>query len=70
METIATIGLDLAKNVFQVHCVDSVGNVVIRRQLRRGEVLKFFTRVPGVPDRHGGMWHRSSLGSRTVKAWP
>jgi transposase len=46
METIATIGLDLAKNVFQVHCVDSVGNVVIRRQLRRGEVLKFFTRVP------------------------
>lgn len=46
METIATIGLDLAKNVFQVHCVDGVGNVVIKRQLRRSEVLKFFTRVP------------------------
>lgn len=46
METIATIGLDLAKNVFQVHCVDGVGNVVIRRQPRRSEVLKFFTKVP------------------------
>ena len=46
METIATIGLDLAKNVFQVHCVDGVGTVIIKRQLRRSEVLKFFTRVP------------------------
>lgn len=46
METIATIGLDLAKNVFQVHCIDDVGNVVIRRQLRRNEVLKFFAKVP------------------------
>lgn len=46
METIATIGLDLAKNVFQVHCVDGVVNVIIKRQLRRSEVLKFFTRVP------------------------
>ena len=46
METIATIGLDLAKNVFQVHCVDGAGNVVIKRQLRRSEVLKFFTKVP------------------------
>ncbi len=46
MESIATIGLDLAKNVFQVHRVDGVGNVVIKRQLRRSEVLKFFTKVP------------------------
>lgn len=46
MEPIVTIGLDLAKNVFQVHCVDGVGNVVIKRQLRRNEVLKFFTKVP------------------------
>jgi transposase len=46
MEPIATIGLDLAKNVFQLHCIDGVGNVVIKRQLRRSEVLKFFTKVP------------------------
>ena len=39
---IATIGLDLAKNVFQVHGVDAEGNVTVRRRLRRKEVLLFF----------------------------
>ena len=37
-----TIGVDPAKNVFQVHGVDSSGEVVFRRQLRRGQVLSFF----------------------------
>jgi len=40
-ETI-TIGLDLAKRVFQVHGIDCAGNVTIRRSLRRGQVLSFF----------------------------
>src|SRR5579875_904980 len=39
---ITTIGLDLAKSVFQVHCVDSAGTVVVRKKLRRSEVLGFF----------------------------
>ncbi len=42
MTTLQTIGLDLAKNVFQVHAVDGSGKVVVRRQLRRADVLKFF----------------------------
>ncbi len=42
MGNITTIGLDLAKNVFQVHGIDADGNILVRRQLRRGEVLKFF----------------------------
>jgi transposase len=42
MEKVSTIGLDLAKLVFQVHGVDAVGRAVLRRQLRRGEVLRFF----------------------------
>ncbi len=42
MKDVSTIGLDLAKNVFQVHGVDGSGKVVIRRQLRRGQVLPFF----------------------------
>ncbi len=42
MGEITTIGVDLAKNVFQVHGVDAVGTVVIRRQLRRRQVLSFF----------------------------
>ena len=43
---ISTIGLDLAKHVFQVHGVDEAGQVVIRRQLRRHQVLAFFSALP------------------------
>jgi len=42
MNEVITIGVDLAKNVFQVHGVDAEGAVVVRRQLRRGQVLPFF----------------------------
>jgi transposase len=42
MKQVSMIGLDLAKNVFQVHGVDSAGEVVVRRQLRRAQVEKFF----------------------------
>jgi transposase len=45
-QEIATLGLDLAKNVFQVHAVSGDGRVVVRRQLRRAEVLKFFSALP------------------------
>jgi transposase len=46
MQTITTIGLDIAKSVFQVHGVDAVGQVVIRRQLKRRYVLAFFQKLP------------------------
>lgn len=36
---VTTIGLDIAKNVFQVHGIDAAENVVVRKQLRRGQVL-------------------------------
>ena len=39
---ITTIGLDIAKNVFQVHGIDAAENVVVRKQLRRGQLMKFF----------------------------
>src|ERR1700739_1372011 len=39
---ITTIGLDIAKNVFQVHCINAEEKVVVRKQLRRGQVLRFF----------------------------
>jgi transposase len=42
MAQISTIGLDLAKRLFQVHGIAADGTVVIRRQLRRSEMLKFF----------------------------
>ena len=46
MGDITTIGLDLAKNVFQVHAVDVAGSVVLRKRLRRGQVLAFFAGLP------------------------
>ena len=46
MQTITTIGLDIAKSVFQVHGVDAAGHVVIRRQLKRRYVLAFFQKLP------------------------
>jgi transposase len=46
MQTITTIGLDIAKSVFQVHGVDAQGGVVIRRQLKRRYVLTFFQKLP------------------------
>ena len=46
MQTTTTIGLDIAKSVFQVHGVDAEGNVIIRRQLKRRYVLTFFQKLP------------------------
>ena len=46
MQTITTVGLDIAKSVFQVHGVDAAGQVVIRRQLKRRQVLAFFQKLP------------------------
>ena len=46
MNEVTTIGLDLAKNVFQVHGVDGSGEVTIWRQLRRRQVIPFFDKLP------------------------
>ena len=45
MQAITTLGLDIAKSVFQVHGVDAAGNVIIRRQLKRRYVLAFFEKL-------------------------
>ena len=46
MQAVTTIGLDIAKSVFQVHGIDAAGQVVIRRQLKRRYVLAFFQKLP------------------------
>ena len=46
MGEVTTIGLDLAKHVFQVHGVDAEGAMVLRKQLRRAQVLAFFSQLP------------------------
>jgi transposase len=45
MTKISTIGLDIAKHVFQVHGIDDAGQIVVRRRLRRSEMLTFFARL-------------------------
>ena len=45
MQTITTIGLDIAKSVFQVHGVDAGGQAIVRRQLKRRYVLTFFQKL-------------------------
>jgi transposase len=46
MEEVSTVGLDLAKLVFQAHGADAAGGVVFRKTLRRPKVLEFFGRLP------------------------
>ena len=46
MQAITTIGLDIAKSVFQVHGIDAEGKVIVRRQLKRRHILAFFAKLP------------------------
>ena len=65
---ITTIGLDLAKSIFQVHGIDATGEVVVRRSLRRAQMLPFFAKLPSLPGRHRGVRHVASLGARADQA--
>ncbi len=45
MQAVTTIGLDIAKSIFQVHGVDAEGNVVVRRKLKRRYIVAFFQKL-------------------------
>ena len=66
MQTVTTIGLDIAKSVFQVHGVDAAGQVVIRRQLKRRYVLAFFQKLRELrrPDGKNAAYWRALAGHR------
>ena len=69
MEKITTIGLDIAKHVFQVHGVDAAGAVAVRRKLRRDDVVGFFEALPpcliGIEAcATGHHWARDADGAR------
>jgi hypothetical protein len=55
MQSISTIGLDIVKSAFQVHGVDAVGQVVLRRQLRRRQLLAFFPEAAAIPGGYRGV---------------
>jgi len=46
MEEVVTIGLDIAKSFLQVHGVNSAGDALLHRQLKRARMLPFFTKLP------------------------
>ena len=69
MQTVTTIGLDIAKSVFQVHGVDAAGQVVIRRQLKRRSVL-VLSEAAAVSGRHRGLRLVAPLVSPTPGTWP
>jgi transposase len=70
MQTVSTIGLDIAKSVFQVHGVDANGQVVIRRQLKRRYVLAFFEKLPPClgmrPNRRLAEWDKWCLARKRI----
>jgi len=46
LSAVTTVGLDLAKHVFQVHGVDALGRVVVAKAIRRNRLLAFFASLP------------------------
>ena len=67
---VTTIGLYIAKNVFQVHGIDAAEKVVVRKQLRRSKVLEFFRNAAALPGWDGSLRDGPLLGARTDEAWP
>ena len=65
-----TIGLDIAKNVFQVHGIDAAEKVVVRKQLRRSKVIAFFRSGATMPSGYGSLCFGALLGTRVEEAWP
>ena len=70
MQTITTIGLDIAKSVFQVHGVDAAGQVVIRRQLKRRARPGVLPEAATMPGWHRGLRLVAPLVARAPGTWP
>ena len=67
MQAVTTIGLDIAKSIFQVHGVDAEGKVLVRRKLKRRYVVAFFQKLPRClvgsrPAHHRTIGHANSTG--------
>ena len=73
MKEISTVGLDLAKNVFQVHAIDAIdaaGAAIVRRQVRRAQVLFFFSRRAPCPIGSRALCRCALPGTGTLEARP
>ena len=70
LSSVTTVGLDLAKHVFQVHGVDASGRVVVAKAIRRNKLLEFFCLAARLPCGARGVRVGSSLGARADHARP
>jgi transposase len=70
MQKVTTIGLDIAKSVFQVHGVDAAGQVVIRRQLKTSLCRCVFPEAAALSRRYRSVRLIALLVTRAVVAWP
>ena len=68
MDKITAIGLDLAKQIIQVHAIDGLGRVVLRKTVRRERLLALLAQFPRC-DRNGSLLGGASLGARALQAW-
>jgi hypothetical protein len=69
MQAVTTIGLDIAKSIFQVHGVDAEGNVVVRRKLKAPAHRCFLPEAAAVSCGDRGLRIIAPLGTRTPGAW-
>src|SRR5258708_19056561 len=69
MGEVSTIGLDIAKSVFQVHGVDVAGAVVIRKRVSRAKSVGVLRRAAAMPGRNRSVSVSASLGPRDSSAW-
>ena len=74
---ITSLGIDIAKSVFQLHGIDADGAVVVQKKLRRGAVLNFLGKVGpfswksgALPNRNGGLRNLALLGAGDCGSWP
>ena len=58
-----TLGIDLAKQVFQLHGVDERGQVVVQKRVTRAKLRETIAQLPAVPDWDGSVWECAVLGA-------
>ena len=68
--TVKTVGLDLAKDVFQVHGISENGRVIFNKPIKRAKLLAFFKTLPPCVGRHGSLRFIPSLGPSAAHARP
>jgi hypothetical protein len=66
---ISALGIDIAKNVFQLHGVDVSQEKSFYKKAKQGEITFFYSAITHLPNRNGSLWWFSLLGKKISKFW-